>query len=130
MNTCTIVGTVTRVSTGQSKTGKPCTFVAVEVSRPYQDKVYKTRFDVSVYGQEAAAAAQLVKGTLVGVIGEVSADTNEYQGKTYARLKIVGKVTSLSSAPVQLQQPAEAPRQAVLPVAQTASQPQEDDVPF
>ena len=123
-----------------TKTGKRVGKVRVETRRAFGDKVFTTRFDVMVYGQDAETAAALHEGTLVWANGEVSAYANEYNGKTYANLQLVGRIGTIqcgdfSKHKEEFVKRDSAPRQTApvaqaLPLVGDPSQPIEDDVPF
>ena len=144
MNTCAIVGRVTKTGAGQSKSGKPVAYVTVETEEPWGEKVFKTRFDVSVYGQDYESASKIEKGALVGATGKVGATTHEWQGKTYARLTITGKVFVLAGRPEfpKSEEPdkseqgygmnlgKEKPMTSVPTQTTLPTEPIEDDVPF
>lgn len=141
MNTCTIVGTVLKAKSDTTKTGKRVGKVRVETRRAFGDKVFTTRFDVMVYGQDAETAAALHEGTLVWANGEVSAYTNEYNGKTYANLQLAGRIGTIQGGDFSKHKeefnkrdatPRQtAPTQQSLPsTSNDGPPPEEDDVPF
>lgn len=138
----TIVGTVIKAGFDTSKSGKQFAKVRIEsvdpgVGRDGQQRDFKTRVDVQVYGSDAAGAAVLTPGTIVWADGKVSAKVDEYQGKTYAKLVIMGKVGVVSGnfdEHKQQYENQEPPRQSEPPKASTPAKdgppPEEDDVPF
>ena len=131
----------------KSKSGKAYAKVRVETSKPGTDRDgnarnFTTRFDVAVYGQDAQNVAALQPGTLVWATGEVSAKVDEYNGKTYAKLQIIGRVGVITAdfesakkeagwddTPRQ-QTPPPAPKPRVADPTPTGEPPEEDDVPF
>ena len=134
MNNCNIVGQVTKAKIDNTPNGKRVGKVRVEVRRKYMEKVFTTRFDVQVYGQDAEFAGSLQPGTLVWASGEVGAYANEHNGKTYANLQLTGRIGvveqgSSTQAPVPRQNAPSAPHKepkAELPPGME----EKDDVPF
>ena len=139
MNNCNIIGRVVKAKMDTTKSGKPVGKARVEVGRKYQDKVFTTRFDVCVYGQDATFAGALQPGTLVWASGEAGAYVSEHNGKTYANLQLTGRIgivengeTPQATAPRQ-NIPAKAPAQTELPTTTTAAIEDfkdDSDVPF
>lgn len=132
MNIGIIVGRVLKAQSNQTKAGKLVANVRVEVEKTWGEKTFKTRFDVTVYGQDADAASRLQPGTLVSAQGEIGSTTREWQGKTYANLTLAGRVTVLADKPEwPKEQEAPAHRQQPLPTAPAdGATPEDDDVPF
>lgn len=124
MNQCNIVGRVLKAKEDTTKSGKPCAKVRVETTKKVGDNTYSTRFDVVVYGQDAATSAMIPQGTLVSASGEVGAYVNEYQGKTYANIQLTGRIQVID--PVAEPKRQEAPRPTQAPTQPVV----EDDVPF
>lgn len=145
----TIVGTVIKSGFDTNKSGKQFAKVRIEsvepgVGRDGQQRDFKTRVDVQVYGNDSAGVAALTPGTIVWADGKISARVDEYQGKTYAKLVIMGKVGVVSGnfdehkqeyekqdAPRQTQPqaaPPSSPKASTL--ASEGLPPEEDDVPF
>lgn len=143
MNNCTIAGRVTKTGTDKSKSGKTYAKLRVETLKPGVDRDGKprnftTRFDVAVYGQDATSAAAIPAGTWIWAAGEVSAKVDEWQGKTYAKLQIIGRVGVIAAdfeghkkeferqqAPAPAPAPKKEPPAELPPGAE-----EEDDVPF
>lgn len=141
MNQCNIIGRVLKAALATNKNGKPFGRVRVEERKQFGEKIFSTRFEVEVYGVDGPDAANLKPGTQVFATGEVSAFIDEYNGKQYAKMKIVGKISVLDSpdmdkvkreveaSPTQAQRPAPAqPKAQTLPGVEP--EPEEDDVPF
>ena len=142
-----VAGVVTKSALDKSKSGKPFAKLRVETSKPGFDRdgnsrTYKSRVDVHVYGHDTTAAAEIPVGSIVWAEGEASAKVDEWQGKTYAKLQIVGKVGVLNGADFEKhkrefeagQQTLEPRQNTPKPAANSAGQeptpPEEDDVPF
>ena len=141
MNQCNIVGRVLKAALATNKNGKPFGRLRVEERKQFGEKIFSTRFEVEVYGLDGQDAANLKPGTLVWASGEVSAFIDEYNGKQYAKMRIVGKIglvdapdiekvkREVEAAPAPAQRPASAqPDAQTLPGV--APEPEEDDVPF
>lgn len=139
MNNCQIVGQVTKAKIDTAPSGKRVGKVRVEVRRKYMEKVFTTRFDVQVYGQDAEFAGSLQPGTLVWASGEVGAYANEHNGKTYANLQLTGRIGvveqgSAPQAPAPRQNAPAAPTQttqSTAPIAGVhAAEDDSSDIPF
>ena len=138
----TIVGTVIKAGFDTSKGGKQFAKVRIEsvepgTGRDGQQRDFKTRVDVQVYGNDSASAGALTPGTIVWADGKVSAKVDEWQGKTYAKLVIMGKVGVVSGnfdEHKQQYEKQEAPRKTTQQAEPKAELPpgsqEEDDVPF
>lgn len=139
MNTCNIVGKVLKSAVDTNQNQKRVGKVRIEVRKHYNGKTFSTRFDCHVYGNEAEAAGSIPVGTIAWASGEVQAYLNEYQGKTYANLQLVGRVGVVDAGNFeehkQQFERQSAPPRAAAPQATPAPSadgppPEEDDVPF
>lgn len=141
MNTCNIAGKVLKSAVDTNTNGKRVGKVRIEVRKKYGEKSFSTRFDCHVYGNDADAVGSIPVGAIAWASGEVQAFLNEYQGKTYANLQLVGRVGVVDagnfeehkrqferhSAPPCADAPA--PPKAA-PADSGGPPPEEDDVPF
>ena len=139
MNTCNIVGKVLKSAVDTNQNGKRVGKVRIEVRKHYNGKTFSTRFDCHVYGNEAESAGSIPVGSIAWASGEVQAYLNEYQGKTYANLQLVGRVGVVDAGNFeehkqQFERQSAPPRaaapQAAPPPDTDGPPPEEDDVPF
>ena len=139
MNTCNIVGKVLKSAVDTNQNQKRVGKVRIEVRKRFGEKTFSTRFDCHVYGNEAEAAGSIPVGTIAWASGEVQAYLNEYQGKTYANLQLVGRVGVVDAGNFeehkqQFERQSAPPRSAAPqapPAPDTDGPPPEgDDVPF
>ena len=127
------VGTVQRSEIVHPEQGRPFLAVLVVLApRSYNGKTYSQKVQVRRYHREPlqleAELAALTPGTLAHFSGEATAFVEEWKGKHYGNVRVVGTITP--EHPVEIQQ-----RQPVQPKAQVAAaaptQPvEEDGVPF
>ena len=127
------VGTVQRSEIVHPEQGRPFLAVLVVLApRTYNGKTYSQKVQVRRYHREPqqleSELAALTPGTLAHFAGEATAFVEEWKGKHYGNVRVVGTITP--EHPVEIQQ-----RQPVQPKAQAAAaapvQPvEDDDLPF
>lgn len=89
MSTCVVVGRVVSSTPATNPNGKPMVRVIIEEQRGHADKIYKKRFGVEVYGNNADTARGLNPGDIVKAVGDVGAYVSDGKdGKQYANLTL------------------------------------------